>query len=113
MQQKPPEPALVRPVTRGLKADRANRDQQKVAKQKAKADREKLAAEEAAKKAEQGKIDHLQMFRTNEYSAWNDQGIPTHDAEGKELPKTRAKKLAKEWEAQKKKRELWLASQSR
>ena len=40
------------------------------------------------------------------------QGMPTHDAAGKELSKSQLKKLAKLYEAQKKKYEDYLKSQS-
>ena len=51
------------------------------------------------------------MFRTNEFSAWDDEGLPTRDAAGEEVTKSRAKKLRKDWERQKKAHEAWLASQ--
>ena len=50
------------------------------------------------------------MFRTNEYSAWDDEGVPTRDAAGEELTKSRAKKIRKDWERQKKLHEAWLAT---
>ncbi len=37
------------------------------------------------------------------------QGVPTHDAEGKELTKSQLKKLTKLWEAQRKKYDDWLS----
>ena len=40
------------------------------------------------------------------------QGMPTHDTTGKELSKSQVKKLAKQYEAQKKKYEDYLKSQS-
>jgi hypothetical protein len=42
------------------------------------------------------------MFRkhTHLYSAFDDRGIPTHDAGGKELHKSQLKKLGKDWEKQ-------------
>ncbi|CAG8532574.1 10507_t:CDS:10, partial [Ambispora leptoticha] len=79
---------------------------------------EKVARKEAAAKAkeeerkaklEKGKIPAEEMYKSargenNEiiYSLFDEQGIPTHDAQGQELPKNRVKKLKKEWEAQKK-----------
>jgi hypothetical protein len=33
------------------------------------------------------------MFRTSEYTAWDDEGMPTRDAAGEEITKSRAKKL--------------------
>ena len=47
------------------------------------------AAAEAAKALEEAKIPPEEMFRkeTDKYSAWDDQGVPTHLADGKEVPK--------------------------
>jgi cysteinyl-tRNA synthetase len=52
--------------------------------------------------AEQAKIDPKDMFRTEEYSAWDADGVPTKDAKGDEVTKGKSKKLRKEWEKQKK-----------
>lgn len=100
------QPALVRPVTKELiqaREEKAARAQQK---QLEKEKREK----EALKKAEKGKISHLDMFRTSEYSAWDEDGIPIKDAAGEEIAKSKNKKLRKDWERQKKAHETWLAS---
>lgn len=42
------------------------------------------------------------MFRkhTHLYSAFDDRGIPTHDATGNELHKSTIKKLSKDWDKQ-------------
>lgn len=65
---------------------------------------------EARENAEKGGLSHLDMFRTNEYSAWDDAGMSTRDTAREELPKSRATKLRKEWERQKKLHEAWLAA---
>ena len=107
----PNEPAVVRPVTRELVAARREREDREEAKQKAKEQREK----EAAAKAEKGRLSHLEMFRSNEYtgqfSEWDVDGIPTKDVEGKEVAKIKPKKLRKDWERQKTLHEAWLQSQ--
>lgn len=100
-------PALVRPVTRELIQAREEKAARARQKQIEKENKEK----EALKKLEKGKLSHLEMFRTNEYSAWDEDGIPTRDAAGEEITKSRAKKLRKDWERQKKLHETWLASQ--
>ncbi|KAF4214678.1 hypothetical protein CNMCM8980_009325 [Aspergillus fumigatiaffinis] len=100
-------PALVRPVTRELIQAREEKAARARQKQIEKENKEK----EALKKLEKGKLSHLDMFRTNEYSAWDEEGIPTRDAAGEEITKSRAKKLRKDWERQKKLHETWLASQ--
>ena len=98
------QPALVRPVTRELLAARKEKEERERQKQKAKQDREK----EAAARADKGRQSHLDVFRTAEYSAWDVDGVPTKDEKGEELPKSRAKKLRKDWERQKKLHEEWL-----
>ena len=96
------QPALVRPLNASLREERQNREKlaslklQKAADAKAKAEREEQ------ERLEKGKLSHLEMFRTSEYSAWDEEGMPLKDAEGKEVAKSRSKKLKKEWERQKK-----------
>lgn len=102
------EPALVRPVTRELLAARQEKEERELLKQKAKEERER----EAAAKAEKGRLSHLEMFRTTEYSAWDEEGLPLQDTEGKEVAKSKVKKLRKDWERQKKLHEAWLKSQT-
>ena len=99
-------PALIRPVTRELRAAKQERQDRESQRQQAKVDREK----EAAAKAERGRLSHLEMFRTSEYSAWDTDGLPVRDAEGDEITKSKAKKLRKDWERQKKLHEVWLKS---
>lgn len=54
-------------------------------------------------KLEKGKLSPLDMFKKNaEYSAWDEQGLPTLDKEGAEVAKSKRKKLQKEWDGQKK-----------
>ncbi|KAH8702263.1 cysteinyl-tRNA synthetase [Talaromyces proteolyticus] len=102
-------PALVRPVTKELLQAREEKAHRARQKQIEKEKREK----EAREKAEKGRLSHLDMFRTNEYSAWDAEGLPTHNSDGEELPKSRAKKLRKDWERQKKLHEAWLATSSK
>lgn len=65
--------------------------------------KDEQAAAAAAKEAKKN-IDPREMFRsqTDLYSKFDDDGIPTHDAEGAPLNKTRCKKLKQEWEKQNK-----------
>ncbi|ODH13870.1 cysteine-tRNA ligase [Paracoccidioides brasiliensis] len=98
------QPALVRPVTRELIQAREEKAARAHQKQIERENKEK----ESLKRAEKGKISHLDMFRTTEYSAWDDDGIPTKDAAGEEVTKSRSKKLRKDWERQKKAHEAWL-----
>ncbi|KAI9841872.1 MAG: hypothetical protein M1837_000342 [Sclerophora amabilis] len=121
-------PALVRPVTRELirlrdeKADRGARLTQREREEKKKEEHESLKKAEKAtlekaekatlEKAEKGRTSHLEMFRTTssgDFSAWDDDGLPTKDASGEGITKSQGKKLRKEWERQRKAHELWLA----
>ncbi|KAB5558375.1 tRNA synthetases class I (C) catalytic domain-containing protein [Coniochaeta sp. 2T2.1] len=107
----PPSPALVRPVDRFLRNTRAAREAAAAEKLEAKRKREE---EEAAKKLaleEKARKPHTDMFKTDEFSEWDAEGLPTKDKEGKEVAKSRRKKLVKEWERQKGLHEKWLAEQ--
>ncbi|KAL8742645.1 MAG: hypothetical protein Q9190_004902 [Brigantiaea leucoxantha] len=97
------QPALIRPVTRELRAAKAEQEFREAQKAKAKADREK----EAAERAERGRLSHLDMYRTTEYSAWDEEGLPLKDVKGDEINKSKGKKLRKDWEKQKKLHEAW------
>lgn len=97
------QPALIRPVTKELRAAKAEQEAKEAQRQKAKEDREK----EAAAKADKGKLSHLEMFRTAEYSVWDEEGLPLKDAAGEEITKSKGKKLRKDWERQKKLHEAW------
>ncbi|CAG8140978.1 unnamed protein product [Penicillium nalgiovense] len=103
------QPALVRPVTQEMLKAREEKETRARQKQA-----EKLKnQQEALKKAEKGKLSHLEMFRTSEYTAWDDEGMPTRDAAGEEITKSRVKKLRKDWERQKKAHDAWLATQAK
>lgn len=105
------QPSLVRPLSASLRQERLDRES--AASSKAAAKEKAKAAAEAAEKErlEKGKLSHLDMFRTSEFSDWDADGLPTKDAEGKEVAKSRGKKLRKDWERQRKLHEAWRASQ--
>lgn len=52
------------------------------------------------------KVDPKEMFKIGEekekYSAWDEEGVPTHDNNGVELTKSKIKNLKKDWLKQKK-----------
>lgn len=95
-------PAMVRPVDAELQAARDQKEA--IARQKAdaKAKREREEGEKKAKLAEQAKINPRDMFKTDDYSAWDIDGMPLKDKEGADVAKGKSKKLRKEWEKQKK-----------
>ncbi|KAG2416098.1 hypothetical protein HFD88_007290 [Aspergillus terreus] len=107
-----PTPALVRPVDRSLQEARAEKEQAASAKLEAKRKREAEQAEKQRLLNEKAKLSHLEMFKTPEYSAWDENGVPLKDKDGEEVAKNKRKKLVKEWERQKKIHEEWLKSQS-
>lgn len=72
--------------------------------------------EERKRKLEKGKLAAEDMFKEekdedgkNLYSAFDEQGIPTHDNNGEELSKSRIKKLKQKWDIQKKLNDEYLA----
>ena len=106
------QPALVKFVLKEeLIAAREQKAAEKAAaekrKEEQKAEREKAEKE----KTERGKLSPQEMFKTDEYSAWDEDGVPTKDRDGEEITKSRGKKLRKDWDRQKKFHESWLAGQ--
>ncbi len=100
-------PALVRPVTEGLKAARREREDRARVKEEAKKQRER----EAQERLQKGKLAPNEMFRpphSHEYSAWDGDGMPTTGRDGQNLSANRVKKLKKEWENQRKAHEKYL-----
>mmetsp|Transcript_38296 Transcript_38296/g.93860 ORF Transcript_38296/g.93860 Transcript_38296/m.93860 type:complete len:648 (-) Transcript_38296:154-2097(-) len=80
---------------------------------------ERRAAELAAREQaelELGRIPPSGMFKLAphdaQYSAWDEEGLPTLTSDGSEVSKSQRKKLAKERERQKKRHEKYLASLS-
>lgn len=102
-------PALVRPVTEGLRAARREREEKTRQKEEARKRRE----QEALEKLQKGKLSPVDMFRpphSDDFSAWDPDGIPTAAKDGSPLTASRVKKLKKEWEAQRKAHEKYLAA---
>ncbi|TPX18597.1 uncharacterized protein E0L32_002454 [Thyridium curvatum] len=107
-----PQPALVRPLDASLIEARAERESASTAKAKAKLEQAAREAEREREQLERSKVDPKMLFRTNgEYSEWDEDGIPTVDAAGNEISKSKRKKLVKEWEKHKQGHEKWLATQ--
>ncbi|KFA79595.1 hypothetical protein S40288_01137 [Stachybotrys chartarum IBT 40288] len=107
-----PQPALVRPLDRLFMEARAEQESAGKAKAKAKLEQEAKEVEREKELSERAKVDPRLMFMTyDKYLKWDENGIPTMDAAGNEVSESRRKKLAKEWEKQKKLHEEWLAKQ--
>lgn len=108
----PPLPALVRPIDKTIKQAREEREQAAAAKAAQKAKRDAEEAEKKRLQDEKAKLSHLEMYKMEEYTEWDENGIPTKDAKGEEVTKSRKKKLQKDWERQKKLHEDWLKRQA-
>ncbi|CAG8805122.1 24719_t:CDS:10, partial [Cetraspora pellucida] len=87
---------------------------EKAAKKEAAA---KAKEEERKRKLEKGKLAAEDMFKEEKdedgkilYSAFDEQGIPTHDSNGEELSKNKIKKLKQKWDIQKKLNDEYLAT---
>lgn len=96
--------AIIRPVTSDLVKALQAQNQQKLQAQKHKEEEGRKQAE----KTETGRLSPYEMFRTDEFTAWDQDGVPTKDSEGKDLSKNCVKKLKKDWERQKKLHEAWM-----
>ena len=106
-----PQPALVRPLDKLLVQAREERESVIAEKANAKSKREAREAEAERELHELAKVDPLVMFRTSdEFSEWDENGIPTVDAAGNAVSKNRRKKLIKEWEKQRKRHKEWVVT---
>ena len=116
----PPQGALIRPITPALRAAKAEADAKKVNAEAKKLSDEvrkmKIKEDENKKKKEaeeKAKVSEKDMFRTEEWSEWDGDGVPTKDKEGAELGKSRRKKLRKEWERQERIHRAWVEEQGK
>lgn len=81
-----------------LKAEQHAKEADKLAR---KLEQAKVAEAKRAEKLTRAAIEPSKLFRGNpEYSQFDEQGIPTHDAKGDELGKNARKKVIKEYEVQ-------------
>lgn len=105
-------PALVKFVpAEQLLAEK--REKEETARRKAEEKEKKRLEKEQAdlKKKEKAKQSHIDMFKSDpDFSAWDDEGMPTIDKDGQPVAKNRLKRLKKEWADQKKSHETYLAS---
>jgi cysteinyl-tRNA synthetase len=96
-------------VTEGLKAARREREEKARVREEAKKKRE----QEALDKLQKGRLSPVDMFKpphSSEYSAWDGDGVPTVAKDGTPLTASRVKKLRKEWDAQRKAHEKFVAA---
>eukprot|EP00831_Metopus_contortus_P026113 TRINITY_DN222_c0_g2_i3.p1 TRINITY_DN222_c0_g2~~TRINITY_DN222_c0_g2_i3.p1 ORF type:complete len:431 (+),score=123.35 TRINITY_DN222_c0_g2_i3:137-1429(+) len=91
-----------------IKAEAKKKEEEKVAKEE---EKKKKAAEDLKKKMTPAKEYFAQM--TDKYSAFDAEGLPTHDASGKELSKELKNKLKKEYQKQDKLHKKWLEDEKK
>ncbi|KAL3233884.1 Adenylate cyclase [Nakaseomyces bracarensis] len=80
----------------------AEKLQKEEEKRQKKLEQQKQKEAKENERKEKAKISPLEMFKTEQYSAWDEQGLPTKDKDGNEVTKSMTKKLKKQWEQQKK-----------
>ncbi|XP_008582409.1 PREDICTED: cysteine--tRNA ligase, cytoplasmic [Galeopterus variegatus] len=98
-------PTVVKLVDRDtLLKEREEKKRVEEEKRKKKEEAARKKQEQEAAKLAKMKIPPSEMFlsESDKYSKFDENGLPTHDAEGKELSKGQAKKLKKLFEAQEK-----------
>ncbi|KNE59999.1 cysteine-tRNA ligase [Allomyces macrogynus ATCC 38327] len=93
-----------------LRAERAEKKAREAAKLAAKAEAARKAAVKKLERLYKGRVAPKDLFKGDEYGKSDADGVPTHDAKGEELPKARRKKLAKEFDAQRKLHDEYLAA---
>lgn len=104
-------PALVRPLDQSIRRALAEK---RAAAEAAQSEKLKRKAEEAEKQRERdnkASVNPIGMFRNEQFSEWDKQGIPTRDAKGEEVTKSARKKLTKLHERQQKMYKEWLDKQ--
>ncbi|KAF8499666.1 tRNA synthetases class I (C) catalytic domain-containing protein [Russula emetica] len=84
------------------------------AKAAKKAAAQELERQKKLQKLERGSVPPERLFKPPNvpegvYGSWDDRGLPLTDGEGKELSKNHTKRVQKEWEAQKRLHEEYLA----
>ncbi|XP_072826630.1 cysteine--tRNA ligase, cytoplasmic isoform X3 [Vicugna pacos] len=106
-------PTVVKLVDRdALLREREEKRRAEEEKRRKKEDAARKRQEQEAAKLAKMKISPSEMFlsETDKYSQFDENGLPTHDAEGKELSKGQAKKLKKLFEVQEKLHKEYLQS---
>ncbi|KAJ2720455.1 cysteinyl-tRNA synthetase [Coemansia sp. Benny D115] len=100
-----------------IRRERAARQAEEDAKRAKKEAQARAAEEKRLEKLAKGKLAPVDLFRTPEmlelYSEWNEQGMPTKDKAGEDLPKSKLKKLEKLYAAQEKLHAEYLKSLSK
>ncbi|CCE62087.1 hypothetical protein TPHA_0B04170 [Tetrapisispora phaffii CBS 4417] len=87
-------------------SEKLAKEQEKLAKKLA---QQKLNEAKEKERMEKAKVAPEDMFKTDAYTEWDAQGLPTKDKEGNEVTKSMTKKLRKQWDQQKKLHDEYLS----
>lgn len=101
--------ARIRPVTKELRE--AKEAQQAKKAKKSIVDRSRNIAAAPTVKDDKRMVSPQELFKNEDYSAWNEDGIPTKDKDGNELTNSKTKKLKKQREHQKRLHDQWQSQQ--
>jgi len=94
-----------------LKKEREDKRKEEERKQEEKRKQKEKKEKEAKEKLEKAKIPPNKLFlKDDNYTQWDENGLPTHDKEGKQITKGQGKKLKKMWDKQKKDHDKYLKS---
>ena len=98
--------ALVKFLTEEEKQEILKFNEEKESREEAKRlkklEQQKLREQKELERKEKAKVSPLEMFKTEQYSAWDENGMPTKDKDGNDVTKSMTKKLKKQWDQQKK-----------
>lgn len=108
------KPALVKILTpaekeEAIKLQQEKKQREEEKKQK-KLQQQKLKEEQEKLKLAKAKIPPSELFKTEQFSEWDESGMPLKDKDGNEVSKSMKKKLQKQYDAQKKLHDEYIAS---
>jgi len=107
------QPALIKFLSEGEKEElikfQREKEQREAEKAAKKLAQQKLKEQQEQEKLEKSKLPPSEMFKTAEYSEWDEAGLPTKDKEGNEVTKSARKKLQKQYDQQKKLHDEYIA----
>lgn len=108
---------LVKVLTEKEKADllkqRAEKEAKALEKERKKKEAEEKAKQKEKEKLEKMKINPKDMFKGQGFKEFDEEGIPTVNADGTEVSKSARKKMLKQWGTQKKLYDEYLKSQEK
>ena len=97
------QPALLKLVDKNLLMSQKQEKLDKLAhQQKLKQEQQLLAQQQEQLRQEKARVKPIDLFKTGEYTVWDEQGIPLVESGGEQVTKSKRKKLVKEMENHKK-----------